>query len=259
MTPVQFQKIKHLRGLKFIKELLRVEERNFKKKNFLKGSTFEDINVDFGIFPIAPVYPVYFSGNIREPKGKFIFIGINPGYKDANNKKEQAFLEKHGSFEGYCRLYGDFRFKRKGLLPYFANIAGFLRRYYNISEKIDWNWFQKNFINLELIPYHSVNASGLRINNTRKYREVYFEIILKILKYLNPKKPIFINGFPTMRYFIEDKKNKILPEFKDVIKYSILKNIAHGKIGDKYKFFGLPFLNRPRGGMSDIIETINKI
>lgn len=259
MTSVQFQKIKHLHGLKFIKELLRVEEQNFKKKNFLKGSTFENINADFGIFPVAPVYPVYFSGNIQKPKEKFIFMGINPGYNDVGNKKEQAFLEKHGSFDGYCRLFGDFHFERKGLLPYFANIAGFLRRYCNISGKIDWKWFQENFITLELIPYHSVNAGGLRVNDAKKYREVYFEITLKILKYLNPKKPVFINGFPTMRYFIEDKNNKILSEFKNVIKYSIVKNVAYGKIDDKYKFFGLPFLNRPRGGVDAIIKTINRI
>jgi hypothetical protein len=52
-------------------------------------------------------YPVYFTGDIREPKDKLIFIE-NPGFNEKENRKEQAFLRNRGSYEGYCRIFADF-------------------------------------------------------------------------------------------------------------------------------------------------------
>lgn len=108
MKVSQYRKISHLEGLEFIKALLRIEERRFKQSEFLRGSTFEDINADFGIFPSVPAYPVYFAGDIREPTGKIIFMGINPGYHEEGNRKEQEFLQKRGCYEGYCRIFSNF-------------------------------------------------------------------------------------------------------------------------------------------------------
>jgi hypothetical protein len=255
----QYKEISHLEGIEFIKALLNLEEKRFEQSQFWKGSTFEDINADFGIFPTLAAYPVYFAGDIREPKDKIVFMGINSGFSEEGNRKEQSFLQKRGSFDGYCRIFGEFRFgKKHGLIPYYANIAGFLRRYYGITDTVNCDWFQRHFIALELIPYHSVNASGLRINNIKKYREVYFEIILKFLKHLSPQKPIFINGFPSYRRFMEDKNRELLPEFRDVIEFSVASNIAIGKIAQKYDFMGLPFLNRPRGGVEAIVEAARR-
>jgi hypothetical protein len=254
----QFRKIAHLEGLDFIRALLSLEEKRFKSAMFIRGSTYEDINADFGIFPTMAAYPVYFAGDIRKPKNKHVFIGINPGFNEEGNSKEQAFLGTHGSFEGYCRLFGDFRFERKGgLIPYYANIAGFLRRYHDVKETMNWDWFQEHFINLELIPYHSVNANGLRINDVGKYRAVYFEILLKLLHHINPTEAVFINGFPTCRRFLENKKGELLPEFRDVMHYSVRPTIAVGQIGP-YKFFGLPFLNRPKGGVDLIVNAVRR-
>jgi hypothetical protein len=261
MNVSQYQQIAHLEGLEFIKALLLLEEQRFERAQFLKSSTFEDINADFGIFPTMVSYPVYFAGDIREPKDKIIFMGINPGFSEEVNRKEQAFLQNHGSYEGYCRIFGDFfpREIKKGLLPYYANIAGFLRRYYNITKTIDWGWFQEHFITLDLIPYHSVSANGVRINDLKKYREVYFEIILKFLKYLNPQRPIFINGFPTCRSFLQGKDGRLLPEFRDVIEFTATSKVATGRINKYYDFIGLPFLNRPRGGVDAIVEAIRGV
>jgi hypothetical protein len=60
MRAEDFDQISHLHGLEFIEALLKVEERRFDNLSFRKGSTFEDINVDFGIFPAIPALPVYF-------------------------------------------------------------------------------------------------------------------------------------------------------------------------------------------------------
>jgi hypothetical protein len=149
-------------------------------------------------FQCSPLTPSIFLVIFVSPK--VIFIGINPGFNEEGNRKEQGFLQNRGLLEGYCRLFADFfPNTKRGLIPYYANIAGFLRRYYCISETIDWNWFQEHLIALELIPYHSINASGLRINNLQKYREVYFEIIMKFLNRLNPAKPNFHKSVPCCR------------------------------------------------------------
>jgi hypothetical protein len=259
MNEEQFKQIAHLEGLEFIQALLRLEEQRFEESQFLKGSTFEDINADFGIFPTMPTYPVYFAGDIRYPENKIIFIGINPGFGEDSNRKEREFLRQRGTFEGYCRLYADFFEGRS--VRYYSSIAGFLRRLYDITEKIDWEWYQEHFITLEAIPYHSASADGLRINNAKKYREVYFEIMLKMLRHLSPRKPVFINGFPTFRRFITDKSGGILPAFADVIEFAGHANIAVGKIGTEkdYDFVGLPFLTRPSGGKDALVNQMRKL
>lgn len=257
MKEEQFHEIAHLEGIEFIRALLRLEEQRFEQSHFLMGSTFEDINADFGIFPTMATYPVYFAGDICQPKNKIIFMGINPGFGEESNRKERDFLRQRGSFEGYCRLYGDF-FKGR-LVQYYSHIAGFLRRLYGITEIIDWDWFQEHFITLEVIPYHSVNANGLRINNVKKYREVYFEIILKLLRHLNPQKPIFINGFPTFRSFVTRRSGELLPEFVDAIEFTSLARVSIGKLGKRYDFIGLPFLTRPAGGKDALVAEVREL
>jgi hypothetical protein len=202
----------------------------------LKGSTFEDINADFGIFPTMATYPVYFAGDIRQPENKIIFMGINPGFGEESNRREREFLGQCGIFEGYCRLYGDYFKGRR--VRYYSNIAGFLRRLYRLSENPDWDWFQEHLITLELVPYHSVRANGLRINDVKKYREVYIEITLKLLRHLNPQRPIFINGFPTCRKLMTNEKGDLFPELSNVI--------------------GLPFLTYPKGGKDAIVAEITR-
>lgn len=253
MEIIQFKNIAHLEGLDFIKALLKLEEDRFTEPQFLKGSTFENINTDFGIFPTMAAYPVYFAGDITKPEDKIIFMGINPGFneKGDDNKKEQAFLKEHGSFDGYCRLFNHFKDRKKGLLRYYASIASFISQYFDVPIDIikNWDWFQEHFITLNLIPYHSANAKGLRINNYKKFREVYFEVLLKLLKHLDPQKPIFINGFPTYKSFLDSK------EFEGVTEHD---NFCKGKIGG-YDFIGLPFLNRPTGGKEKLVENIKKL
>ena len=258
MKSEQFKQIPHLEGLDFIQALLGLEEQRFENSQYLKGSTFEEINADFGIFPTMATYPVYFAGDVRRPENKIIFMGINPGFGEESNKREREFLRQYGVFEGYCRLYGDYF--NGTTVRYYSNIAGFLKRLYpnQITERIDWDWFQEHLITLELIPYHSVNAIGLRINNPVKYREVYFEILLKLLGHLQPQKPIFINGFPTFRKFMTKKNGELLPEFVDVIEFTRHSSIVTGKIGKKYDFVGLPFLNYPKGGKDAIVAEVRK-
>lgn len=243
------QEIYGLNGIEFITALLEDEKKRF-DTSFLKGSVLEDINNDFGIFPNDNPYPVYFSGDITKPKGRFVFIGINPAYDKEWNRKENEFLNKQGIFKGYTKLFLFFKTRKSGLLPYFANIAGFLKRLYGITEVMDWDWFQEHFINLEFIPYHSKDANGVRINNIRHYRERYFEVLLKLIKHINPTRPIFINGFSNFERYLKD------PVFHDAITFKKEKNIWIGTIDGKYTFIGLPFLTRVAGGKDQLVANV---
>lgn len=250
--------ILHLTGLPFIEALLELEESRFQDGNYLKGSTFEEINKEFGIFPNAKAYPVYFAGDIQNPKDKIIFVGINPGYAETGmsqerQKLEQEFLERHGQLDGYCRIFSDFFAKqRKGLIPYFANIAGFIRLYYDIEERIDWHWLQEHFVSLDLIPYHSTSSAGLRINDPENFRNTYLEVFLRLIRHLNPSEPIFFNGFPTFaNYFSNDP-------FRDVFEFQKLGKFWRGRIDKKFEFLGLPFLTQVRGGKNALVRDIRR-
>ena len=246
-----FDDILKLNGGSFIEALLNFEQNRFDQE-FLKGSVYEQINAEFGIFPAQKIYPMYFSGDVLQPQDKFIFIGMNPGYSEEYNKKEQEYAEKIG-FLNYCRtIFQYFSKQHNGLIPYYSNIGGFLKRLYGI-EKIDWSWYQSNFINLEMIPYHSANTSGLRINKPIEFRKIYFEILLKFLKHLNPKKPIFILGFPTFEKYLNQ------PYFKNIIFFKKYSNFWVGKIENKYDFIGLPFLTRVKGGKDALVNGVKKI
>ena len=115
-----------------------------------------------------------------------------------------------------------------------------------------WEWLQDHFINMDLIPYHSTNASGLRINDIQKYKDRYFTSIAKIIQYLDPQKPIFIVGFPTFEKYLED------PIFKGMIDFKKQGSVWKGTIAGKYKFVGLPFLSRVAGGKDKLVESVRE-
>jgi hypothetical protein len=251
----EFHQIADLKGIDFTQALLALEQRRFEPSTFRKESTLEEVNSEFGIFPAELAYPVYFAGDVREPQAKTIFLGLNPGYNEARYQGERQFLQEHGLFNGYCRLYSDyFKPAHKSLLRYYSNIGGFLRRLRDIHATIDWDWFQENFIALEFIPYHSSNTNGLRINDASAFREVYIEILLKLLDHLNPHEPVFVNGFPTVRRLLSNN-SKIRSEFADVIEYEQAGPIWSGRLG-RHELIGLPFLTWPKSGFDALVEAV---
>jgi hypothetical protein len=164
---------------------------------------------------------------------------------------EQEYLEGNGSFDGYCQIFLDFFAKhQKGLLPYYAHIAAFIRRFFELEEARDWYWLQENLINLDLIPYHSSNAQGLRLQDPKRFRHTYFKIFLRILEHINPIEPIFFNGFPTLERYLSHSA------FQDVISYDRKNGFSEGTIAGKFNFIGLPFLNRVAGGQAALVHKI---
>lgn len=244
-----YETISRLNGLQFLRELLDYEKKRFDSE-YLKGSVYEEINLDFGPFPGLNAYPVYFQGDIKNPQGKTVFIGINPGFSQERNQKEQKYLAQNGLFEGYCHIFSSyFKENGEGLRPYYANVAGFLKRYQNIKI-INWDWLQDNFLNLELIPYHSTSAQGVQINDLDCYYRRYFLPLLKILDHIQPREPVFINGFSSfVNYFSQPPLNK-KATFKRI------DNFWLGHLDNKYDFIGLPFLTRVAGGKDKLVRNI---
>ena len=245
-------------GLDFIKKLLQYEQTRF-DENFMSGSAFEKMNAEFGIFPAKKVYPVYFAGDLTEReknKKKLIFVGFNPGYSEEHHEEEQATLEAKGYFEMSCEYFKYFK-KQNKPLSYYSNIYSFIERLFQAKKlKINeqWDWFQKNLINLEFIPYHSKDAAGLRINNLQEFKYTHFESFCKFLSYLDPEDPIFINGFPTFEKYFAD------PIFKQDITFIKTKsgNVWVGTIRG-YRFIGLPFLTRVAGGLDGVVTNVQGI
>lgn len=255
----QFQSIEHLAGIEFAKALLDLEHTRFQSAKFLTDSTYENINADFGIFPTTLAYPVYFAGDIRYPENKIVVIGINPGFNESQYVKERQFLEKRGLFDGYCNLYGDY-FKAEGKKPrYYQGVWRLLQRLFDISGDFDWDWFQEHLITLELVPYHSTYSAGITINDPQKYRDVYFQILIKLLTHINPRSPVLVNGYPTLRKVMTVNK-KVINNYSDVLEIHEGESIATGRLAKKFQFVGLPFLSRPRqGGVDALVEEIRRI
>ena len=66
------------------------------------------------------------------------------------------------------------------------------------------------------------------------------------------------SSFPTWRRFIA-YKDEVDSEFRDVIEFHDHSNFATGRIDKTYRFIGLPFLNRVKGGKDAVVDGIKKI
>ena len=221
--------------LVFIKNILKWEKERV-DNYFTKDSYYEDINEKFGIFPKTKLYPMYFYGDIENPKDKYIFIGINPSYDkrtcDEEYKDEKGSMDDYYNFLKSAFLkWKEERYYDNKLFSYLnRNISLCLEKGFNVDrKKISYDWLQNNVINLEFLPYHSKKADGLVLNNLDDYFETNFKVLERFIKYLNPDKKIVIFGFPKIIELLElDKKNRI--EFN--------------KEGSVYigKLFGYPFV-----------------
>ncbi|MGA9843220.1 MAG: hypothetical protein WBQ25_12980 [Nitrososphaeraceae archaeon] len=106
--------------------------------------------------------PVYIVG--RYQSAPFVMFGINPGYSQINNPKEDAKARK--SWEHYQHLYLNFflyfsanRFES----PYYTSLWHFFSGLLSNSPRHEfqnkWSLFDTYLTNVELIPYHSEGIS----------------------------------------------------------------------------------------------------
>jgi len=123
--------------------------------------------------------PTYFVGDI-ESKNKIIFMGINPGGKKENLKFESQFRNK--SWNSYLDFHKYFfkHYKEGPKIPYYA----YLRTCFSPDSDVTQNYFdycQENFINIDLIPYHS-KSFNVKLSDEVEHRYwANFETITNFL------------------------------------------------------------------------------
>jgi hypothetical protein len=260
MSP-ELRAIFKLHGTEFVRELLAWEQRRFSAESFAGHSAFEEICADFGQFPRFRAYPVYFVGDLDSPRNKHVFIGINPGYKQENNSRENEYLDRVGLYEGYCKIFRDFfPGDASSGKRYYSNLFGFCRRQFSLEERsFAWQWFHENVIHLDLIPFHSASVQGLAINDLTYFKERYFEVLLKILRYLSPQEPVFFNGFPTIASLLRGSNGRRGEEIKAMIEFEKRGAVYRGKIAGEFNFIGLPFQTRVKGGKDQLVANLREI
>jgi len=107
----KFEEILKSDGGPFIRKLLEYEKKRVDKFNIeikkREPNIFEQMNIDFGIFPEEVCYPVYFHGDLMKPKNKIVIIGINPGKIKAFLRKELSSLigEKRRDKEHWLKFF----------------------------------------------------------------------------------------------------------------------------------------------------------
>ncbi|MGI0048323.1 MAG: hypothetical protein ACREAW_02185, partial [Nitrososphaera sp.] len=157
--------------------------------------------------------PSGFSGNY-DTSNSIVLFSLNPGYSAKFNPDEQRLQNR--DWEQYCNarksLYLFFK-KLNHPSPYYRSwwilFQGLLNeKSYNYDTQ--WDYFNKNLVNLNLIPYHS---KGLQLptlfdEEQNCYLMQNFDSLLDFIVPYNPKLLIF-NGNP---WFVLLKRNSLLNE-----------------------------------------------
>ena len=123
--------------------------------------------------------PTYFVGDIESPN-KIIFMGINPGGKEQNLKFESKF--RNENWNSYLDFHKYFfkQYKEGPKIPYYA----YLKKCFSPDLDSSSNYFdycQENFINIDLIPYHSKSFNVKLSDEIEHLYWANFEIIIKFL------------------------------------------------------------------------------
>jgi hypothetical protein len=250
-----------LNGLAFIQSLLEWEQKRFEDPQSL-NSTLNDLRAEFST-EFKPVYPCYFSGNINEREGKYVVIGINPGFS-CDTLTAQPFYRERGLFEASCYVFRDYYARQQEkFMRHYSRIGGFLRKFYGLQDSIDWIWFHNNLVSLEVVPYHSENSKQLRINNPSKFRDFYLEALLKIIRYLEPTTPIIISGVQHVHFFLRKECEQIF----NLVKHE--RNASKGAqkrysfytgvMDKKYSLVVVPFLTQPPVPIDELVEQIRSV
>jgi hypothetical protein len=163
--------------------------------------------------------PTYFVGNFKDINYKYVLFGINPGFSEKQNPKEETW--KKSSWKDYLNFARNFfiLFKDNEMKsPYYKRLSKLFSGLDNIEmENYNeiYDYYQKHIINIELIPYHST-CFGIS-NNLTEQQKLYFknrfESDINFLKKLNIKLMIF-NGNPFYLILIQNNLIKYDKKFK---------------------------------------------
>ena len=177
--------------------------------------------------------PTYFVGNFEDTNYKYVLFGINPGFSEKQNPKEETW--KKSSWKDYLNFARNFfiLFKDNEMKShYYKRLSKLFSGLDNI-EMADYteiySYNQKHIINIELIPYHSTHfrISSNLTEEQKSYFKNRFESNINFSKKLNIKLMIF-NGNPF--YLLLIKNNLI--QYNKKIKLNKYVNMYTFKVQD---------------------------
>lgn len=195
--------------------------------------------------------PTYLVGDFESKSYKYVLFGINPGFSEEQNPKEETW--KKSSWEDYLNFIKRFftLFKENGMKsPYYIRLSKLFSGLDNIELNGDseiYDYYQKHIINIELIPYHST-CFGIS-NQLTEEQKLYFKSRLNsgihLLKRLNVKLILF-NGNPF--HLILIKNNLIYYDHK--INLNKYVNMYTFKVQDVPCVLFDKFITQPGFGLS---------
>jgi hypothetical protein len=134
--------------------------------------------------------PTYIVGNYQDGKSRFVLFGMNPGYNEEGNAKEESL--KKGGWDKYQYFTSEFfrLFKVNGLdSRYYKTLSHLFSGIDGISlstfEQI-YDYYYENLISIDLIPYHSTSfgitnrPSPEQLSYLKKRLAVSFDFIATI-------------------------------------------------------------------------------
>ncbi len=143
--------------------------------------------------------PSYFVGNIESrDKNKIIIIGINPG-AEAKNLEFEAKI-RNENWDSYWDFHKNFfiKYKEGPKIPYYS----YIRTCFDsnrIKEEDYFDFCNKNFVNIDLIPYHS---SNFKVDWNESVKNLYMEYFQFIIEFLKQRRDL-------VRYIIVHSKQLV--------------------------------------------------
>jgi hypothetical protein len=124
--------------------------------------------------------PSYFVGNI-ESKDKIIVIGINPGAEEINLEFESKIRDEN--WNSYLNFHKNFfiEYKKGPPIKYYSYLRTCFDSY-PIETEHYFDYCNNNFVNIDLIPYHSTNFNVILNEGIEKIYMEYFQSIIDFLK-----------------------------------------------------------------------------
>lgn len=207
---------------------------------------------------LSDYLPVAFAGRFSQ-KNSIVMFGLNPGFNEQLNPIEE---KEHGTtWEDYCKARSNLYVLFKKLdhpSPYCKILFKLFSSMYDSNEQ--WDFFNDNIVNLNLIPYHSksINLPSKFTESQLQYlKESYFSHI-EFAQSIQPRMYIF-NGNAWYRLLIE---NEIVTDFEKV-QITPKFNVYFFKIGDTLailfdKFFTSHFFGLTDHHRTEIIPKLIK-
>lgn len=160
--------------------------------------------------------PKFWAGKRRNPR--FIFVSLNPGQgKERNKRSNDKELAKNWDFykkkrDNEFKTRGEKGAKSKFFLAFYKILSGLDN--VESKKKLDWYYFHKHALNLNLFPFHSKTSQSYPSRFSAIKLAVIMEHLALLLKYIEKRKPdmCFFNGKVWETLFIKHgliSENKI--------------------------------------------------